>query len=107
MLIEVATEGEGGVVGSITLGEGGVYDLNLVGGNAEVAEACGGHFGIGVVVGEIVSDFDGTAGAEDALIVADLVEFDGLLEGSVVEPAFEGHIAIMRWACQAEEGVKL
>ena len=106
-MVEVVTEGEGGVVGSVTLGEGGVYNLNVVRRDAEVAEAGGGHFGVGVEVGKIVSDFDGTAGAEDAFIVAVLVEFDGLLESAVVDPAFEGHISIMRRASQAEKGVKL
>jgi len=107
VLVEVATEGEGGGVGSVTLGEGGVYNLNVVGGDAVGTEAGGGHFGVGVEVGKIVSDFDGTTGAEDAFIVAVLVEFDGLLEGAVVDPAFEGHISIMRRASQAEEGGKL
>ncbi|OUX38138.1 MAG: hypothetical protein CBE26_01760, partial [Kiritimatiellaceae bacterium TMED266] len=65
------------------------------------------YSGVVVEVGKIVPDFDGPAGAEDAFIVAVLVEFDGLLESAVVDPAFEGHISIMRRASQAEKGVKL
>lgn len=101
MLVEVLAEGERGGIGSVALDEGGGDDLNLFGGNAEMLEAGGGHGGVGFMEGEVMAGFDGASGTENAVIVSGLVEIDGVLEGAVIEPAFEGHVAVVGGAGEA------